>query len=104
MQTIDDKARMSLAMRLGMLRGEVRWFAKELDRELVKNTPDLDRLTRLSAQMREAVSVIVQSERVGNITCPDCKQVYHSGHIDCSCWQSHPDPDDGPCGREEVVA
>ena len=38
------------------------------------------------------------------ITCPDCKQVYHSGHIDCSCWQSHPDPDDGPCGRAEVVA
>ena len=45
---------------------------------------------------------------IGNITCPDCEQVYHSGHIDCSCWMSHPDPDDGPCGREapktEVVA
>ena len=44
------------------------------------------------------------SKHPDNITCPDCKQVYHSGHIDCSCWQSHPDPDDGPCGREEVVA
>jgi len=54
MQTTDDKARVSLAMRLGVLRGEVNWFAKEMDRELVKETPDLDRLTRLSAQMREA--------------------------------------------------
>jgi len=99
MQTIDDKARMSLAFRFGILRGEVNWFAKELDRELVKNTPDLDRLTRLSAQMREAVSVIVQSERVGNITCPDCEQVYHSGHIDCSCWQSHPSDQ---CGRTKA--
>jgi len=48
------------------------------------------------------------SKHPDNITCPDCAQVYHSGHIDCSCWQSHPDPDDGPCGREapkkEVVA
>ena len=48
------------------------------------------------------------SNHPDNITCPDCKAVYHSGHIDCSCWQSHPDPDDGPCGREapktEVVA
>jgi len=48
------------------------------------------------------------SKHPDNITCPDCKAVYHSGHIDCSCWQSHPDPDDGPCGREapktEVVA
>ena len=48
------EARVSLAMRLGVLRGEVNWFAKEMDRELVKETPDLDRLTRLSAQMREA--------------------------------------------------
>jgi len=59
MQTIDDKARMSLAFRFGILRGEVNWFAKELDRELVKNTPDLDRLTRLSAQMREAAKTEV---------------------------------------------
>ena len=55
MQTIDDKARMSLAMRLGMLRGEVRWFAKELTHELVRETPDRERLTRLAAQMRDAV-------------------------------------------------
>jgi len=34
-----------------------------------------------------------------NITCPDCKRTYHSGHIDCSCWQRHSDPDDGPCRR-----
>ena len=33
---------------------------------------------------------------IGNITCPDCEQVYHSGHINCSCWQSHPEE---PCGR-----
>ena len=54
MQTTDDKARVSLAMRLGLLRGEVNWFAKALERELIKETPDLDRLTRLAAQMREA--------------------------------------------------
>ena len=59
MQTIDDKARVSLAMRLGMLRGEVNWFAKELDRELVKETPDRERLTRLAAQMREAAKTEV---------------------------------------------
>jgi len=27
----------------------------ELDRELIKDTPDSDRLTRLAAQMRDAV-------------------------------------------------
>ncbi len=32
----------------------------------------------------------------GNITCHDCGLVYHSGHIDCSCWQSHPED---ACGR-----
>ena len=38
-------------------------------------------------------------DAIGNITCPDCEQVYHSGHIDCSCWQSHPS---GPCGRTKI--
>ena len=59
MQTTDDKARMSLATRLGILRGEVRWFSNELTRELVKDTPDRDRLTRLAAQMREATKTEV---------------------------------------------
>ena len=59
MQTIDDKARASLAMRLGMLRGELVWFTKELDRELRKDTPDPERLTRLAAQMREAAKTEV---------------------------------------------
>ena len=36
---------------------------------------------------------------IGNITCPDCEQVYHSGHIDCSCWQSHPSDQ---CGRTKA--
>ena len=36
---------------------------------------------------------------IGNITCPDCEQVYHSGHIDCSCWMSHPSDQ---CGRTKA--
>ena len=59
MQTIDDKARVSQAMRLGLLRGELIWFAKELTHELVKDTPDRERLTRLAAQMREAAKTEV---------------------------------------------
>ena len=39
------------------------------------------------------------SKHPDNITCPDCKQVYHSGHIDCSCWMSHPSD---PCGRTKA--
>jgi len=61
MQTIDEKARISLARRLGMMQGALIWMAEQLERELRKDTPNPERLTRLAAQMRK----VAQHEVVG---------------------------------------